>query len=86
MKKVTSTPSMLKAKMELLEFDTKRLTSRKKAKRQERTRIFDQLSNQWMATYMCLNDLVDVIPDYDKYIRKLSALEQMMADYAILGR
>lgn len=86
MKKYTATPSMIKAKIEFLEYETKRLTHKKNAKRQERTRIFDQLSNQWFATYLCLNDLSKDLPEYEQYLRKLTMIEQMMADYAILGR
>lgn len=86
MKKYIATPSMIKAKIEFLEYETKRLTNKKSMKRQERVRIFDILSNQWLATYMCLNDLSKDLPDYEKYIHKLGMLEQMMADYAILGR
>jgi len=86
MKKYTATPSMIKAKIEFLEYETKRLTSKKSLRGQKRGRIFDILSNQWLDTYMYLNELSQELPDYEKYIHKLGMLEQMMADYAILGR
>lgn len=85
MKKVMTTPQMVKAKINYLEAETKRLTNRKKDLYSKKTQTFDTLSSLWITTYSYLKEVFEK-EEYEKYLIKMNYIAKKMADYTILSK
>ena len=85
MKKVMITPEMIKAKINYLEAETKRLTNRKKDLYSKKTQTFDTLSSLWITTYSYLKEVFEK-EEYEKYLIKMNYIAKKMADYTILSK
>ena len=85
MKQIMTTPEMIKAKINYLEAETKRLTNRKKDLYSKKTQTFDTLSSLWITTYSYLKDILSG-EEYEKYLTKMNYIAKKMADYTILSK
>lgn len=85
MKQIITTPEMLKAKINYLEAETKRLTNRVNDKYSKKTQTFGTLSDLWITTYSYLKDILSG-EEYEKYLTKMNYIAKKMADYTILSK
>lgn len=85
MKQIMTTPEMLKAKINYLEAETKRLTNRVNDKYPKKTQTFDILSSLWITTYSYLKEVLEK-EEYEKYLTKMNYIAKKMADYTILSK
>ena len=87
MKQIKVIPQV-KCKIEVLEVETKHLTSKKNAKHSQKAGYFLELSHKWLMAYSYLNEVALEMTneEYKKYYEKLMFLRDKMTDYAILNR